>query len=204
MILTANAESRRNSYSRSRVGSGRRLQRPGRGRPVSIHAPAWGAKTETYSKAEVDGFQFTLPRGERQHDREAMNRILQVSIHAPAWGATRRRLLPRRRPARFNSRSRVGSDITIFCPTLLVTVSIHAPAWGATRFADQAPGLEAVSIHAPAWGATEDDAWNKQLLAVSIHAPAWGATRSRRLAPPAAGFQFTLPRGERRHRRVSH
>ena len=46
-----------------------------------------------------------------------MNRILQVSIHAPAWGATRRRLLPRRRPARFNSRSRVGSDDAYHAPT---------------------------------------------------------------------------------------
>ena len=97
--------------SRSRVGSDRD-RTPGRGlAQVSIHAPAWGA-TPQPQLPSADG--------------------TEVSIHAPAWGATRlacfsrcapfqfQFTLPRgERPsssdltptwARFNSRSRVGSD----------------------------------------------------------------------------------------------
>ena len=59
---------------------------------------------------------------------------LDVSIHAPAWGATgdRPRLPPR--PPRFNPRTRVGCDNTLWDISSLTIVSIHAPAWGATAF----------------------------------------------------------------------
>ena len=57
---------------------------------VSIHAPAWGA----------------TPYGGGLLLGEA------VSIHAPAWGATRHATAHHHPPTGFNSRSRVGSDLS--------------------------------------------------------------------------------------------
>ena len=96
--------------SRSRMGSDLASARFMDEQAVSIHAPAWGAT-----------------RGEAKD--EAM---FNVSIHAPAWGATQAK--PTMSPAldRFNSRSRMGSDVVDDAPESEVQVSIHAPAWGAT------------------------------------------------------------------------
>ena len=55
--------------SRSRVGSDRRKIRDG---------------------SRLEGFQFTLPRGERQAVANRFAKYGYVSIHAPAWGATLR------------------------------------------------------------------------------------------------------------------
>ena len=98
---------------------------------VSIHAPAWGATDTACQPATSRRFQSTLPRGERRDFRPLWHTDPSVSIHAPAWGATAALLaidraksfqstLPRgerpqtirrpRRKARFNPRSRVGSD----------------------------------------------------------------------------------------------
>ena len=96
---------------RSRVGSDtrRRARRVGH-RRVSIHAPAWGA-THTGTAGEcpngfqstlprgerllmgmdccyITEFQSTLPRGERPHVGCTSRKHENVSIHAPAWGAT--------------------------------------------------------------------------------------------------------------------
>ena len=54
---------------------------------VSIHAPAWGATTFPELISETIQFQFTLPHGERQIERNLLSQ--RVS---------------------FNSRSRMGSD----------------------------------------------------------------------------------------------
>ena len=123
---------------------------------------------------------------------------------------------------RFNSRAREGRDY--FPPSNQIAhyVSIHAPARGATSLRPiwsyppltfqftrprgarpesprKRPNDYAVSIHAPARGATlgleqfSNDVW------VSIHAPARGATgRVKRNIHPL-WFQFTRPRGARRH-----
>ena len=145
--------------SRSRVGSDRR-------RPVPI--------------TNLEGFQFTLPRGERHKIPLNHSARGNVSIHAPAWGATEGALVPPRR----------------------VVVSIHAPAWGATKRSnpeaiaqlfqftlprgerhdgsDGPLGWCPVSIHAPAWGATPAPQVDGVAPGVSIHAPAWGATFPRR------------------------
>ena len=78
---------------------------------VSIHAPARGATKNHFKDAEdwasfnprsregsdvsiqrgaslQDGFQSTLPRGERPHFVLGAQGVLEVSIHAPARGAT--------------------------------------------------------------------------------------------------------------------
>ena len=63
-------------------------------------------------------FQFTLPRGERPRRGQCGRVPSCVSIHAPAWGATlltvgsdTRQADAARPRSRFNSRSRVGSDV---------------------------------------------------------------------------------------------
>ena len=179
-------------------GATHRTPRLSRGRGVSIHAPAWGATTFSPSPPET----------------------YEVSIHAPAWGATRPRRAPGRRilfqftlprgerprgrtpsawPSRcFNSRSRVGSDLTPETVKALRKVSIHAPAWGATNEGAKTFANNPVSIHAPAWGATRASDARIPRRGVSIHAPAWGATWLRVSAISTnCEFQFTLPRGER-------
>ena len=209
---------------------------------VSIHAPAWGATGKGRCRGGGFKFQFTLPRGERPERLGRVPRVNGVSIHAPAWGATNgahhraaragfQFTLPRgERPprppplplrARFNSRSRVGSDskhvpdwhvdvaVSIHAPAWGATdrlpldrrpdrVSIHAPAWGATNRRTELYPQFAVSIHAPAWGATGQGAVDGGEPPVSIHAPAWGATSTFQKSPVTHVFQFTLPRGERR------
>ena len=80
----------------------------------------------------------------------------------------------------------------------LHTVSIHAPARGATFHQTHSPALRGVSIHAPARGATELRLSQVRALPVSIHAPARGATYRDMIRVYSGGFQFTLPRGERR------
>jgi len=101
-------------------------------KPVSIHAPAWGATLN----GQLD-LQFRT-----------------VSIHAPAWGATRV-WITCTPAAWFQSTHPHGVRLPVFRPGMNVNpVSIHAPAWGATihKLANMSP--PPVSIHAPAWGAT--------------------------------------------------
>ena len=110
----------------------RRRRRGGRGSPVSIHAPTWGATDAIASPSPAKA----------------------VSIHAPTWGATTflfyhtgirqfqsthphgvRLGLHRvyHKPASFNPRTHVGCDIEIIEPISICKVSIHAPTWGATE-----------------------------------------------------------------------
>ena len=59
-------------------------------KPISIHAPAWGA-----TKQEAETCLSVI-----------------ISIHAPAWGATLSPLHRSTKSAYFNPRSRMGSDPT--------------------------------------------------------------------------------------------
>ena len=186
--------------SRSRVGSDPPTRCSTAPLGVSIRAPAWGATRARPRPAQKILFQFALPRGER------------------------RRGLPVASPInRFNSRSRVGSDVLRAGCLLRVRVSIRAPAWGATNGATLLFDSRDVSIRAPAWGATimvvriepEEKSFNsrsrvgsdpvarssRQDGRVSIRAPAWGATKPPVRNPTATAFQFALPRGERRNHR---
>ena len=54
---------------------------------ISIHAPAWGATVHTVQMA-LNGFQSTLPHGERLLQLYQRYPDMKISIHAPAWGAT--------------------------------------------------------------------------------------------------------------------
>ena len=123
----------------------------------------------------TDGFQSTLPRGERHGQRR--------------WAAACKN---------FNPRSREGSDSDGELVDLLKEISIHAPARGATHVATNLTNGAKISIHAPARGATiytgglakvtlfqstlprgerPKVAYNPWLcFGISIHAPARGAT----------------------------
>ena len=129
-----------------------------------------------------NGFQSTLPRGERPPSFPARSRCCRY----------------------FNPRSREGSD-TCHKPGVRKTcISIHAPARGATDFSDFFKFFLRISIHAPARGATVDPFFGSLDHVISIHAPARGATfGTLRSIPAASLFQSTLPRGERRCRRRS-
>ena len=144
-------------------------------KPVSIHAPAWGATKFLH----------------------IFRTIFLVSIHAPAWGATQVKAKGLS-AVRFQSTPPHGGRQPEYGRCFKYFVSIHAPAWGATFFKSIKPAYYSVSIHAPAWGATffrraamlcvlgfnprprmgGDFLSGMQYreFPVSIHAPAWGAT----------------------------
>ena len=101
--------------------------------------------------------------------------------------------------ARFNPRSRVGSDHIVSADTEgAVVVSIRAPAWGATCcmgvFCRQRP----VSIRAPAWGATGHRNYKLRTAACFNPRSRVGSDFARyTLAYRLPLFQSALPRGER-------
>ena len=137
---------------------------------VSIRAPAWGATRRVISRARASGFQFALPRGERRD----------------VDGAAEKR-------ARFNSRSRVGSDGIAGFGKGGTVVSIRAPAWGATHGSGHFQQRCVVSIRAPAWGATNQVLPRRIETQVSIRAPAWGATRNASFPQPLKTVSIRAP-----------
>ena len=163
--------------SRSRVGSDAELALAVTRRAiVSIHAPAWGAtgnqmrpcsKSGCFNSrsrvgsdadsrtasAHLPAFQFTLPRGERRVERKHRYWPSMFQFTLPRGERPKPRSRSRRHRS-FNSRSRVGSDVTSVFRKLTISVSIHAPAWGATFAEARSAAAGRVSIHAPAWGAT--------------------------------------------------
>ena len=125
-------------------------------------------------------FQSTLPRRERPR---------------LSGGPGRRYLFQSTLPRRERLRRRKHS--TIRC-----RISIHAPAKGATIFNLFLCQHILISIHAPAKGATQKASIASFSSSISIHAPAKGATTPFCLMIFARSFQSTLPRRERRKRRV--
>ena len=99
-------------------------------------------------------FQFTLPHGERPQSRQPAN--------------------PR---GCFNSRSRMGSDLTSSVSSWPASVSIHAPAWGAT-------GVDS----------------NRKITLFCFNSRSRMGSDPKTPRPPTSPrrFQFTLPHGERR------
>ena len=55
---------------------------------VSIHAPTWGATLPSSLVVELSSFQSTHPHGVRRKNGKLTCRLKCVSIHAPTWGAT--------------------------------------------------------------------------------------------------------------------
>ena len=142
-------------------------------------------------------FQFTLPHGERHARTRDGGDGRRVSIHAPAWGATFSRQKRFFATFRFNSRSRMGSDLWFASSVFFVEVSIHAPAWGATiarrqklslwKFQFTLPHGERLPSYSPPHA---DDAFQFTLPHGERH---YAVSVNSRLRL----FQFTLPHGER-------
>ena len=144
---------------------------------VSIHAPAWGATVQ----------------------RARLVRDFAVSIHAPAWGATSLDVWWGCNHASFNSRSRMGSDITAPRPVRGFLLFQFTLPHGERRrntacylledlFQFTLPHGERLPLpppRAPArrfnsrsrMGSDKTDIIMMIAELVSIHAPAWGATR---------------------------
>ena len=61
-------------------------------------------------------FQSTHPRGVRHERRQIAEAQRDVSIHAPAWGATPDDVRVNTVFLRFNPRTRVGCDVSMFYP----------------------------------------------------------------------------------------
>ena len=99
---------------------------------VSIHAPAGGATLRLARPQRAQGFQFTLPRGERRPSKIRACRLRGFQFTLPRG----------ERPSGYSAGS------------VPERVSIHAPAGGATWDTSLDRGLALVSIHAPAGGAT--------------------------------------------------
>ena len=175
---------------------------------------------DNYLEYDADGFQSTLPRGERPgwprrwctpcHDfnprshegsdehLEAFGVASDISIHAPTRGATRR-----------HENALATEGISIHAPTRGATVSpppirrfdkhfnprSHE---GSDRSGRPRPRRRCISIHAPTRGATTPLRRWRTTTRISIHAPTRGATVQQAWDKQANFiFQSTLPRGER-------
>ena len=123
--------------------------------------------------------------------------VVVVSIHAPARGATRARPLREALAFRFNPRSREGSDMHHVLPGQLIAGFNPRSREGSDgqshRVCSLLPGFNPRSRE----GSDAEFKAAVENSAVSIHAPARGATCSNDTFIPHAGFQSTLPRGER-------
>ena len=97
--------------SRSRMGSDGMPKAYTFPKPVSIRAPAWGATDTADANRCKDTVSIRAPAwGATELDDDAAIRG-RVSIRAPAWGATTCfSWIAASNVARFNSRSRMGSD----------------------------------------------------------------------------------------------
>ena len=95
--------------SRSRMGSDLQPAALRGGDEVSIHAPAWGATFELYRQGAGEGFQFTLPHGERLRTGRSPSSATCFNSRS-RMGSDHGGRIRRRARARFNSRSRMGSD----------------------------------------------------------------------------------------------
>ena len=152
-------------------------RRTDRIKPISIHAPAWGAtrshpsglKTPRlfqsthprgvrllahFQKIHYKKFQSTHPRGVRRYRVASNHPIQMISIHAPAWGATPLNCI-QKFTALFQSTHPRG---------------VRQQVWPKRRqcgiFQSTHPrGVRQGSLLAA-----------RCFLAISIHAPAWGAT----------------------------
>ena len=103
------------------------------GLQVSIHAPAWGATSQTRQGAAYrPGFNPRARMGRDMNSSRPSVRSYRFQSTRP-HGARLRRGKLRQRHWSFNPRARMGRDPTgqWICGFDKV-VSIHAPAWGAT------------------------------------------------------------------------
>ena len=122
--------------------------------PVSIHAPTWGATSDTDDAFFTNLFQSTHPHGVRRllnvirRLRICFNPRTHMGCDKPRNGFATQK-------SSFNPRTHMGCDqVDLMVAQKHLTVSIHAPTWGATIHSFIFDETFKVSIHAPTWGAT--------------------------------------------------
>ena len=148
-------------------------------------------------------FQFTLPRGERQTLGARNDADLEFQFTLPR-GERRFCIFSRAKAARFNSRSREGSDIrsarVLISPS---DVSIHAPARGATAVDETLNADSTFQFTLPRGERRLCD--ERYHVATRFNSRSREGSDSSLLDEPRrpVGFQFTLPRGERRGSRYA-
>ena len=140
---------------------------------ISIHAPTRGATPAGVPYERTDGFQSTLPQGERLD-------VLTTILNAYD----------------FNPRSHKGSDDLGFIPRKdREIISIHAPTRRATALLVIVNQQDFISIHAPTRGATIKPPRHWNGIFISIHAPTRGATTPSKCAP--SNFLYFNPRSHK-------
>ena len=123
---------------------------------VSIRAPAWGATSISVFIRATSGFQFALPRGERHRAGQCFQQRHRFNSRSRV-GSDIAAVMHQHARCSFNSRSRVGSD-----PAWLVFPRVSVCFNSRSRVgSDYWPRYKCckirVSIRAPAWGATAGD-----------------------------------------------
>ena len=123
-------------------------------RVVSIHAPAWGATSDTANSHIRRLFQSTHPHGVRP-DRKFWKRVndwfQSTHPHGVRLYWDMQQLLIEWFQSTHPHGVRPNNRVQVYAQS---SVSIHAPAWGATGATPAQTESKNVSIHAPAWGAT--------------------------------------------------
>ena len=143
---------------------------------ISIHAPARGATKFAVTGRASEGFQSTLPRGERLCP---MYGCLYIQHFNPRSreGSDTLSLHVIRHCTHFNPRSREGSDYVELVDIDIKTDFNPRSREGSDDFVSQREQFTGISIHAPARGATLAAVLVYKAGEISIHAPARGATR---------------------------
>ena len=139
--------------SRPRMGGDPYAGKRARFLNVSTHAPAWGATKQGLPPLTPSPVSTHAPAWGATRWNRRSPWGTSVSTHAPAWGATTCNPLLDGSDC-FNSRPRMGGDLSGPPAACGADVSTHAPAWGATRRHQHFRIPRFVSTHAPAWGAT--------------------------------------------------
>ena len=165
---------------------------------VSIHAPARGATSVFWARADLEMFQFTHPRGVRPISYWYLSNILGFQFTHPRGV---RRSFPSSTASPLMFQFTHPRGVRLLCSRTTgaeTAVSIHAPARGATGQLDSFCPANVVSIHAPARGATRPRSM-AVLMPSSFNSRTregcdWGITPEWLLP---VWFQFTHPRGVR-------
>ncbi len=161
---------------RSRVGSDLHPISPSLIKPVSIHAPAWGATFFLLLIFSLGRFQSTLPRGERRK-KQGKHSIKKTG---------------------FNPRSRVGSDL------LSLTTRLKTPLFQSTLPRGERRLAESKSIIARSFNPRSRVGSDQLMMKVKPAYRKFQSTLPRGerrgfgcSALCSGTFQSTLPRGER-------
>ena len=140
---------------RTPVGCDSHVLRIRKIRPISIHAPQWGATRVWSFRPYIGNISIHAPQWGATDGGLAIANPIPISIHAPQWGATSPYSRTANSPTDFNPRTPVGCDrhTAITPPARSLFQSTHPSGVRQALGIKNLP-LKMISIHAPQWGAT--------------------------------------------------